>query len=59
MGRLGNCNQIDGLIQIGVDLMYHNGFSGSKFAQADVLRKLGIEKVFSIMTLVFVLDTAK
>ena len=59
MGRLGICNQIDSLGQFGVEFMYYNGFGGSKFAQADVLRKLGIEKVFSIVTLGLVLDTAK
>ena len=50
---------IDSLGQIGVYLVYYNGFDGLKSVQAQGLRKLSIGKVFSIVILGFVLDTAK
>jgi kynurenine formamidase len=59
MGWLGIGSQIDGLGHIGVDHVYYNGFQGSEFAQADGLRRLGIEKVPPIVARGVLLDMAK
>ena len=58
MGWLGIGPQIDGLGHIGIDNVYYNGFSVEKFAKADGLTKLGIEKVPPIVARGVLLDMA-
>ena len=59
IGWFGIGSQIDGLSHIGVNHVHHNGFKGSEFAQANGVRKLGIEKVPPIVTRGVLLDMAK
>ena len=56
MGWLGIGSQIDGLGHLGVDNTYYNGFQAADFAQADGLKKLGIEGVPPIVTRGVMLD---
>jgi kynurenine formamidase len=49
-------SQLDGLGHIGVDNIYYNCFKGAEFAQADGLKKLGVEKVPAIATRGVLLD---
>lgn len=49
-------SQIDGLGHIGIDGVYYNCNKGSDFAQADGLKKLGIEKLPPIATRAVLLD---
>ena len=49
-------SQIDGLGHIGLDGVYYNYNNGTDFAQADGLKKLGIEKVPAIATRAVLLD---
>ena len=55
-GWVGVGSQIDGLGHIGIDGVYYNCFKGVDFAQADGLKKLGIEKVPAIATRAVLLD---
>jgi kynurenine formamidase len=55
-GWVGVGSQLDGLGHIGVDYLYYNCFKGAEFAQADGLKKLGIEKVPAIATRGILLD---
>ena len=55
-GWVGVASQIDGLGHIGIDGVYYNCNKGSDFAQADGLKKLGIEKVPPIATRAVLLD---
>lgn len=51
-------SQLDGLGHIGVDSTYYNCFKAAEFAQADGLKKLGVEKVPPFVTRGVVLDMA-
>jgi kynurenine formamidase len=55
-GWVGVGSQLDGLGHIGVDHVYYNCLKGTEFAQADGLKKLGIEKVPAIATRGILLD---
>ena len=55
-GWVGVGSQIDGLGHIGIDGVYYNCNKGAEFAQADGLKKLGIEKVPAIATRAVLLD---
>jgi kynurenine formamidase len=55
-GWVGVGSQLDGLGHIGVDNTYYNCLKGAEFAQADGLKKLGIEKVPAIATRGILLD---
>ena len=55
-GWVGVGSQLDGLGHIGVDNVYYNCNKASEFAQADGLKKLGIEKVPAFVTRGVVLD---
>jgi kynurenine formamidase len=55
-GWVGVGSQIDGLGHIGIDGVYYNCNKGAEFAQADGLKKLGIEKVPAIATRGVLLD---
>jgi kynurenine formamidase len=55
-GWVGVGSQLDGLGHIGVDNVYYNCLKGAEFAQADGLKKLGIEKVPAIATRGILLD---
>jgi kynurenine formamidase len=55
-GWVGVGSQLDGLGHIGIDNVYYNCFKGAEFAQADGLKKLGIEKVPAIATRGVLLD---
>jgi kynurenine formamidase len=55
-GWVGVGSQLDGLGHIGVDNIYYNCFKGAEFAQADGLKKLGVEKVPAIATRGVLLD---
>lgn len=55
-GWVGVGSQLDGLGHIGVDHVYFNCFKGAEFAQADGLKKLGIENVPAIATRGLLLD---
>jgi kynurenine formamidase len=57
-GWVGVGSQLDGLGHIGVDNIYFNCFKGAEFAQADGLKKLGIENVPAIATRGVLLDMA-
>jgi kynurenine formamidase len=57
-GWVGVGSQLDGLGHIGIDGVYYNCNKASDFAQADGLRKLGIEHVPPIATRGIVLDMA-
>jgi len=57
-GWVGVGSQIDGLGHIGVDNVYYNCFKSAEFAQADGLKKLGIENVPAIATRGVLLDMA-
>jgi kynurenine formamidase len=57
-GWVGVGSQIDGLGHIGIDGVYYNCNKGAEFAQADGLKKLGIEKVPAIATRAVLLDMA-
>lgn len=57
-GWVGVGSQLDGLGHIGVDNVYFNCFKGAEFAQADGLKKLGIENVPAIATRGVLLDMA-
>jgi kynurenine formamidase len=57
-GWVGVGSQLDGLGHIGVDNVYYNCFKGAEFAQADGLKKLGIENVPAIATRGVLLDMA-
>jgi kynurenine formamidase len=56
MGWVGTGSQLDGLGHIGVDNVYFNCFKSGEFAQANGLKKLGIEKVPPFVTRGIVLD---
>ena len=56
MGYVAVGSQIDGLGHIGIDGVYYNCFKGADFAQADGLKKLGVEKLPPIVTRGVVLD---
>ena len=56
MGYVAVGSQIDGLGHIGVDNVYFNCNKAADFAQADGLKKLGIENVPAIATRGVVLD---
>lgn len=58
MGWLGIGPQIDGLGHIGIDNVYYNGLRVDKFAKADGLTKLGIEKIPPIVARGVLLDMA-
>jgi kynurenine formamidase len=49
-GWVGVGSQLDGLGHIGIDGVYYNCNKGTDFAQADGLKKLGVEKVPAIAT---------
>ena len=55
-GWVGIGSQLDGLGHIGVDHVYYNCNKSLEFAQADGLKKLGIEKVPPFVTRGIVLD---
>jgi kynurenine formamidase len=55
-GWVGVGSQLDGLGHIGIDHVYYNCFKGTDFAQADGLKKLGIENVPAIATRGILLD---
>jgi kynurenine formamidase len=57
-GWVGVGSQIDGLGHIGIDGVYYNCNKGADFAQADGLKKLGVEKVPAIATRGVLLDMA-
>ena len=56
MGWVGTGSQIDGLGHIGIDNVYYNCNKNSDFAQANGLKKLGIEKIPPFVTRGIVLD---
>jgi kynurenine formamidase len=56
MGWVGTGTQIDGLGHIGIDNVYYNCFKNSDFAQANGLKKLGVEKIPNFVTRGIVLD---
>jgi kynurenine formamidase len=55
-GYIAVGSQLDGLGHIGVDGVYYNCFKAGEFAQADGLKKLGVEKVPAFVTRGIVLD---
>jgi kynurenine formamidase len=55
-GWVGVGSQLDGLAHIGVDNMYFNCLKGAEIAQADGMKKLGIEQVPAIATRGILLD---
>lgn len=55
-GWVGVGSQIDGLGHIGVDNVYYNCNQSKDFAQADGLKKLGVEKIPPLVTRGVVLD---
>jgi kynurenine formamidase len=55
-GWTGTGSQLDGLGHIGVDSVYYNCNKAGDFAQADGLKKLGIEKLPPFVTRGIVLD---
>jgi kynurenine formamidase len=55
-GWVGVGSQLDGLGHIGVEYIHFNCFKAAEFAQADGLKKLGIEKVPAIATRGVLLD---
>jgi len=57
-GWVGIGSQIDGLGHIGVNWTYYNGLKSTDFAAADGLKKLGIEKVPTLVTRGVMLDMA-
>jgi kynurenine formamidase len=57
-GWVGVGSQLDGLGHIGVDNVYYNCVKAADFAQADGLKKYGIEKVPAIATRGVLLDMA-
>jgi len=57
-GWVGVGSQLDGLGHIGVDYVYYNCMKAADFAQADGLKKYGIEKVPAIATRGVLLDMA-
>ncbi len=57
-GWVGVGSQLDGLGHIGVDYVHYNCIKASEFAQADGLKKFGIEKVPAIATRGVLLDMA-
>lgn len=57
-GWVGVGSQIDGLGHAGIDDLYFNCNRGRDFAQADGLKKLGIENVPAIATRAILLDMA-
>jgi kynurenine formamidase len=57
-GWVGVGSQLDGLGHIGVDNVYYNCNKAAEFAQADGLKKLGIENVPAIATRAVLLDMA-
>jgi kynurenine formamidase len=58
MGWVGIGSQLDGLGHIGIDGVYYNCNKAADFAQADGLKKLGIEHVPPIATRGVLLDMA-
>ncbi len=56
MGWVGTGSQIDGLGHIGIDNVYYNCNKNSDFAQANGLKKLGVEKIPPFVTRGIVLD---
>jgi kynurenine formamidase len=57
-GWVGVGSQLDGLGHIGIDGVFYNCNKGAEFAQADGLKKLGIEKVPAIATRGVLIDMA-
>ena len=57
-GWVGIGSQIDGLGHIGVDHVYYNGIKASDFADANGLKKLGVEKVPPMVARGVLLDMA-
>jgi kynurenine formamidase len=57
-GWVGVGSQLDGLGHIGIDHVYYNCVKGSDFANADGLKKYGVEKVPAIATRGVLLDMA-
>jgi kynurenine formamidase len=57
-GWVGVGSQLDGLAHIGVDNVYYNCLKGAEIAQADGMKKLGIEQVPAIATRGVLLDMA-
>jgi kynurenine formamidase len=55
-GWTGTGSQLDGLGHIGIDNVYYNCNKAGEFAQADGLKKLGIEKVPPLVSRGVVLD---
>ena len=55
-GWVGVGSQLDGLGHIGVDNVHYNCFTAAEFAQADGLKKLGVEKLPAIATRGILLD---
>ena len=55
-GWVGTGSQLDGLGHIGIDNVYYNCNKAGDFAQADGLKKLGIEKLPPFVTRGIVLD---
>jgi kynurenine formamidase len=55
-GWVGVGSQLDGLGHIGIDNVHYNCFKSAEFAQADGLKKLGIEKLPAIATRGVLLD---
>lgn len=51
-------SQLDGLGHIGVDNVYYNCFKAAEFAQADGLKKLGVDKLPPFVTRGVMLDMA-
>jgi Putative cyclase len=57
-GWVGTGSQIDGLGHLGVDNVYFNCNKSAEFAQANGLKKLGVEKIPPFVTRGVVLDMA-
>lgn len=57
-GWVGIGSQLDGLGHVGIDHVYYNCNKAAEFAQADGLRKLGVETVPAIATRAVLLDMA-
>jgi kynurenine formamidase len=57
-GWVGVGSQLDGLAHIGIDNVYYNCLKGGEIAQADGMKKLGIEQVPAIATRGVLLDMA-
>jgi kynurenine formamidase len=55
-GWVGVGSQLDGLAHIGIDNVYYNCLKGAEIAQADGMKKLGIEQVPAIATRGILLD---